>query len=224
MKKDMNATNIIMGFMEKNKMDKLESFKVLNQYVKKGQILFTGSSLMEQFPIYEFIQNNGINEVIYNRGIGGYTTIDMLKVLDTMVFDLEPSKIFINIGTNDLNLPDFTKTSLIERYESILTQIKERLPLAKIYVMAYYPVNGEHDFGNEHMKEALRVRTNARIVEMNKEVEGMAQKLQVKYINVNRNLYDENKNLKKEYSIEGMHMYASGYHAILDELMVYVRE
>lgn len=221
---DTNVTNIIMGFMENDKKDKIERYKVLNQYVKKGQILFTGSSLMEQFPIYEFIQNYGIKEVIYNRGIGGYTTTDMLKVLDTMVFDLEPSKIFINIGSNDMNVPDFTTESLIERYESILTQIIKRLPLAKIYVMAYYPVNGEHDFGNEYMKETLKIRTNARIEKVNNEVEKMTQKLQVKYINVNQNLYDEHKNLKKEYSIEGMHMYASGYRAIIDDLMVYVRE
>lgn len=224
MEMDLNVANIIMGMMENDKKEKLERYKVLNQYAKKGQILFTGSSLMEQFPIYEFIQDYEINEVIYNRGIGGYTTVDMLKVLDTMVFDLEPSKIFINIGTNDMNMPDFTKESLIERYESILNQIIKRLPLAKIYVMAYYPVNGEHDFGNEYMKEALKVRTNARIDEVNKEVEKMSQKLQVKFINVNQNLYDENKNLKKEYSIEGMHMYASGYRAILEDLMVYVRE
>lgn len=41
---------------------------------------------------------------------------------------------------------------------------------------------------------------------------------------MNQNLYDDNGNLKKEYSVEGMHMYASGYHAILEDLLIYVRE
>ena len=36
------------------KQEKIERFRRLNAYVKPGQILFVGSSLMEQFPIYEF--------------------------------------------------------------------------------------------------------------------------------------------------------------------------
>jgi len=224
MEMDKNIENIISDFMENDKKEKIERFIILNQYVKKGQILFTGSSLMEQFPIYEFVQNFDIDEIIYNRGIGGFTTLDMLNALKPMVFDLEPSKIFINIGTNDINMSNFSMESLIERYTNILTQIIKRLPLAKIYVMAYYPVNEMYDFGNEYIKETLKLRTNARIEKINFELENMALKLHIKYINVNNKLYDENKNLKKEYSIEGMHMYASGYHAILNDLMVYIME
>jgi lysophospholipase L1-like esterase len=221
---DQDIGELYAAFADNEKKEKLARYQVLNQYVKKGQVLFTGSSLMEQFPIYELMLDFNIRETIYNRGIGGYTTIDMLKALDTMVFDLEPGRIFINIGSNDMNLPDFTREALIERYQSILLRIRERLPSARIYVMAYYPVNGEDDFGNEGMKAALKVRTNARIQEVNAAVEEMARRLQVKFINVNQRLYDKNQNLKKEYTIEGMHMYAGGYRAILDELMEYVRE
>lgn len=223
-KLEMDPMKIIETFMENEKRDKVQRYKVLNQYVKKGQILFVGSSLMEQFPIYEFIQDYNIKETIYNRGVGGYTTIELIEVLDTLVFELEPSKIFINIGTNDLNLPDYTTEGLIERYETILKKIIERLPQAKIYIMAYYPVNGEYDFGNPYMKEALKVRTNARINEANKVVEELAKNMGLEFIDVNKNLYDETGNLYHQYSIEGMHMYASGYQAILEDLMKYVRE
>jgi len=223
-KMDMDPRKIIEAFMENDKRDKVQRYKILNHYIKKGQILFVGSSLMEQFPIYELMQDCGIKETIYNRGIGGYTTVEMLEVLDTVVFDLEPSKIFINIGTNDLNLPDFTMEGLIGRYMAILERIMERLPQAKIYVMAYYPVNGAYDFGNPYMKEALKIRTNARIDEANQAVEKMAGRLGLKFINVNKNLYDGAGNLKHQYSVEGMHMYANGYHAILEDLMKYVRE
>jgi lysophospholipase L1-like esterase len=146
-----------------------------------------------------------------------------------MVFDLEPSKIFINIGTNDLNVVDYSKEDLIKRYESILTRIEERLPQTRIYIMAYYPVNEEYDFGNEGARQWLMVRTNARINEANEALEQMAlrhkaQSNKTRFININKNLYDKNGNLKHEYSIEGVHMYANGYHAILDELMMYVRD
>lgn len=221
---EINPVDIIAGFMEQEKKDKLERYKILNNYVKKGQILFVGSSLMEQFPIYEFIQDYDIRATIYNRGVGGFTTADMLTELDHMVYALEPSKIFINIGTNDLNAIDYTKEGLMERYKIILTNIMEHLPDAKIYVMAYYPINGVHDFNNPSMKEALKIRTNTRIQEANEAVEALAISLGLKFINVNRNLYDSDGNLKYQYSIEGMHMYANGYRAILDDLMIYVLE
>lgn len=220
--------DMLYDYFEQDKKEKINRYRILNRYIKKGQILFTGSSLMEQFPIYEFIQDYGIQEIIYNRGIGGYTTTDMLKELDTMVYELKPSKIFINIGTNDLSEPDYTKERLIQCYEAILERIVSHLPEAKIYIMAYYPVNGDYDFGNENAKEWLKVRTNARILEVNLALKEMAEKMagkyRVKYIDINRNLYDEQGSLKPEYSIEGVHMYGNGYQAILEELMDYVRE
>ena len=40
------------------KAQKLKNFQYLNQYIKKGQILFTGSSLMEHFPVAECLAHN----------------------------------------------------------------------------------------------------------------------------------------------------------------------
>lgn len=179
---------------------------------------------MEQFPIYEFIQNYDINATIYNRGIGGYTTFEMVKALDTMVYDLEPSKIFINIGTNDLNDKDCSIDELVKRYEEILNKIIQRLPHSVIYVMAYYPINSEHDFGNEFMKQVLMIRTNERIQAANKAIEQMSNRLGIRFIDVNQNLKDEKGNLKAEYSIDGMHMYACGYQSILEDLLKYIKE
>ena len=79
---------------------KLQNYHQLNQSAKKGQILFAGSSLMEMFPIEEFLQEMGSDIVIYNRGVGGYKTEDMLNAMDICVYELAPSRIFINIGNN----------------------------------------------------------------------------------------------------------------------------
>ncbi len=43
---------MLMGFMKREQAEKIERFRRLNRYVKKGQIVFAGSSLMEQFPLY----------------------------------------------------------------------------------------------------------------------------------------------------------------------------
>ena len=44
------------------------------------------------------------------------------------------------------------------------------------------------------------------------------------YINVFDCLLDEKGNLKAEYTIEGMHMYANGYAVVLEKLMPYLLE
>ena len=91
----------MMARFQSDKDRKLLSYRQQNQYIRKGETLFTGSSLMEQFPITEFCLNEGL-PVAYNRGIGGYTTDEFLAAIDVMLLDPQPKKLFINIGTNDL--------------------------------------------------------------------------------------------------------------------------
>ena len=70
----LSEERIIRGHLQKEKAGKLERMRRLNRFARKGQIVFAGSSLMEQFPINEFLLDYGLPYVISNRGIGGYTT------------------------------------------------------------------------------------------------------------------------------------------------------
>ena len=65
-------------------------------------------------------------------------------------------------------------------------------------------------------------RTNENISIANEAVEKLAQKLGCHFINVNKGLTDEQGKLKKEYTIEGIHMYANGYQVVLDNLKAYL--
>ena len=209
--------------MHREQQDKLERFRILNQNVKKGEILFTGSSLMEQFPVNELLMTNGMDQVIYNRGIGGFTTTDMLEYMEEMVFGTEPSRIFINIGTNDIGSPDYQLEALLERYEEIIVRIQERLPEAEINMMAYYPVNETDKIPEgEWGKTAFVTRTNENLNIANAAIENLAAKKGCRFINVNEGLADERGKLKKEYTIEGIHMYANGYQVVLQNLKKYL--
>ena len=209
--------------MHREQQDKLERFRILNQNVKKGEILFTGSSLMEQFPVNELLMTNGMDQVVYNRGIGGFTTTDMLQHMVEMVFGTEPSRIFINIGTNDIGSPEYQLEALLERYEEIIVRIQERLPEAEIYMMAYYPVNETDKIPEgEWGKTAFVTRTNENINIANAAIENLAAKKGCRFINVNEGLADERGKLKKEYTIEGIHMYANGYQVVLQNLKKYL--
>ncbi len=209
--------------MHREQRDKLERYRILNQNVKKGEILFTGSSLMEQFPVNELLMTNGMDQVVYNRGIGGFTTTDMLQHMEEMVFGTEPSRIFINIGTNDIGSPEYQLEALLERYEEIIVRIQERLPEAEINMMAYYPVNETDKIPEgEWGKTAFVTRTNENLNIANAAIENLAAKKGCRFINVNEGLADERGKLKKEYTIEGIHMYANGYQVVLQNLKKYL--
>ena len=205
------------------KEDKLARFRHLNPYVRKGQIVFAGSSLMEQFPIYEFLLDFQLPYTIYNRGVGGFTTDDFYAALEDCVFALEPAHLFLNIGTNDLNGPEYRLSRLLDNYEKILQAIRGRLPATRLYLMAYYPVNPAVAT-IPHMQEIFRHRTNARIREASEGVRALAARYGARFLDCNAGLTDADGNLKAEYTIEGMHMYANGYKPVLDALLPVLQE
>lgn len=218
----MNEQELIGNFMrermQQEKADKVERFRHLNPYVKKGQIVFAGSSLMEQFPIYEFLQDFDLPYTIYNRGVGGFTTAEMMPVLKECIFDLAPKYLFLNIGTNDLNGADYSQDALMERYDAILSAIEENVPGVKIFLLAYYPINPVVA-DNPWMQAVLKYRTNERIRAASEGVKALAQKHGASFLDLNAGITDEAGNLKAEYTIEGMHMYANGYKPVLDALL-----
>lgn len=219
-----NAEEFFRQLMSREHADKLERYRILNRDVKKGEILFTGSSLMENFPINELLMTAGMTQIIYNRAIGGFTTTDMLAHMEETVFGTEPSRIFINIGTNDISAKDYRLEKLLENYENIIRQIQERLPEAEIYMMAYYPVNEKDKLPKENWGlDLFASRTNPAIDRANEAVEELAGKLGCRFINVNQGLTDENGRLKKEFTIEGVHMYANAYRVILNNLKPYLQ-
>jgi len=201
---------------------RVRNLAALNQNVIKGQTLFTGSSLMEQFPINELRMTEGIETIIYNRGIGGFTTDDMLESMEEMVYGTEPSRIFINIGTNDIANPKKTLDDLIDNYRKILQGIRSRLPACEVFLMAYYPVNETELLPPEEAAQVFETRTNENIRKANQRVRALALEFGYHFIDVNDGLADENGRLKKEYTIEGIHLYADAYRIVLNNLKPYL--
>lgn len=217
----------MMRFMQemsqRDKQDKLERYRRLNRFVREGQILFAGSSLMEQFPVNELLMDLEVPLTVYNRGVGGFTTQEFAAALDVCVFPLKPRHIFLNIGTNDLNGPDYELSGLIQRYEGILREIREKLPRAGLTLLAYYPVNPQVGMKNPWGAEVFQYRTNARIAEANRAVKELAERMGAAYLDVNAGITDGDGNLKAEYTVEGMHIYGDGYFQVLQALLPALR-
>jgi lysophospholipase L1-like esterase len=209
--------------IEQFKKDLRARFSRENQTAQKGQIVFVGSSLMEIFPIEKMQQNLGLDKVIYNRGVRATTTAELLAAMDVCIFDLAPSKIFINIGTNDIGF-GVPEAAFLANYDEILRQIKEKLPETQVFVMAYYPVNPVADFGeSESEHESLFAKRNNEILESasNKTAQ-LARKHDYEFINVNAGLTDADGNLRKVLTFDGGHMYPAGYEIVLENMKKYL--
>lgn len=205
-----------------DKEKKIMHYRKENETIEYKQIVFAGSSLMEMFPISKLLNEHNDSTIIYNRGIGGFISDELLENIDVCILDLKPSKVFINIGTNDLSIESVSIDSLMDHYDKIITKIETAIPDVTIYLMAYYPVN--YEAAAENMKACLKIRTNEKLCTANVEVKKLAEKHGQRYIDINSNLMDEKGRLKAEYTIEGMHITEDGYRAVYDDIMVYVKE
>ncbi|MFR2079066.1 MAG: hypothetical protein ACLS3V_05650 [Streptococcus sp.] len=79
--------------MDELKDIKLKNYQCLNEVAIKGETLFTGSSLMELFPICEIARSRGIDDIIHNRGISGLNTDEFLPAYSFPAFGSQPSKV-----------------------------------------------------------------------------------------------------------------------------------
>ena len=98
----------------------MKNFKEMNEYCKKGQIVFVGSTYFSQMKISERVLTSGMNIPVYDRSSEKLKVGDTLNYLADEVFELQPSKIFINIGDEDLKSPTFDVDTFISKYEWML--------------------------------------------------------------------------------------------------------
>ena len=194
-----------------------------NRLAKKGQVVFTGSSLMEQFPLNEMLQGEALPYRVYNRGMSGFVAPQLLQVLDVCVVELAPAHVFLNIGTNDMSRPDYRQEALLACYRRILEEILSHVPGVKLHLLAYYPVNPDLEGQEGWAAEALRYRTNQVLREANQGVEALAREMGAEYLDLNAPLLDGQGRLRAQYTKEGIHLYPAGYQAVLGELLPVLR-
>ncbi|GBG97464.1 SGNH/GDSL hydrolase family protein [Lactococcus termiticola] len=209
--------------LEKFQNNLLAEYDLANQTAQKGQSVFVGSSLMEIFPIEKWEEEGSVkfDNYIYNRAVRATTTSFLLAHMDTQIFNLAPTKIFINIGTNDIGF-GVPETEFLANYDKIMSDIAVKLPTCQVYVMRYYPINTV-DFGNDDDEKSLfKTRSNSKFQSASDKIKNLAKKHNFNFINVNAGLSDEKGNLKKELTFDGAHMNPDGYKIVLSNLTGYL--
>ena len=201
---------IILKLFKKLTSDKANDFKILNQHARTEKIVFLGDSLTDFFPVNDFFPD----VEIYNRGIAGDNTSDVMRRLDGIT-ELKPQNFFIdrnqrfsptqnsarrNGGTDNENCGSFVRHS-------------------EYLYHFWYPLN----------KTFLRFTwvfrnkaNNAIIRKVNRLLEEKANALGYPFINVYDELIDENDNLKREYTLDGIHLSTKGYEQVVRKLKPYI--
>ncbi len=189
---------------------------VKKEYKVPENIVFLGDSITDYYDLEKYYPDYNV----VNSGIGGNITTDILENMEERVYRYNPSKVFLLIGINDL-AHEIPKDEIISNIEEIVEKIKKNRPNAEVYVESIYPVNDSDDEKIEH--DRLVNRNNEDVVEVNSEIEKYCKDNKVKYIDLYNELIDEDKNLKLEYTKEGLHISDEGYEFITKELKKYLK-
>ncbi len=112
---------------------------------------------------------------------------------------------------------------MLSRLEEILKGIRVHIPDVRLYLLAFYPVNPKVGT-NSFMYGVFQFRTNERICAANSGIRLLAKSYDAVYLDLNSGITDSSGNLKMEFTVEGMHMYANGYKAVLDQLIPVLQE
>ena len=178
---------------------RLAYFKQLSP-VKKA-IVFWGDSITDWGDWAEFLQfRNAIN-----RGIAGDNTYGLRARLGE-VLRHQPKKLFILIGTNDIN-KKIPVHYIVENYRKIIGEVKAQSPATTLYVQSVFPINDQL-IGRQYYSG-----TNEQIRELNNALKGLAAEMLVTYVDIYPALLDARQQLDARYTYDGLHLSGLGYQA-----------
>lgn len=181
-----------------------------NTAAKEGQVVFFGDSITEFLNVSDWYGEYSIKSglELYNRGIGGDTTLGLYKRAKENVTCIKPKAVVILIGTNDLGMgfdTEFIKTNM----ENTLKLFKQECPECKVIIDAIYPV----------IEGRAGKRKNADIREANRKLRALAEKYDAAFIDLTDKLSDEKGNLKEDCTYDGLHLSAKGYEVTTREIV-----
>lgn len=180
--------------------------------------VFLGDSITDWYDLDKYFE--GLPVV--NSGVSGYSTNNILNNMNEMVYQYNPSKVFILIGINDLELK-VDDDVVVNNIRKIVQGIKKNRRYAKIYVESIYPINNSDD---DKIEGSIinGNRKNSDIIDINNKLVKLAEEEGVTYIDLHKELVDDDGLLKIEYTVDGLHLSSEGYEKVTEVLRKYINE
>lgn len=114
--------------------DEMETYRELNSITEAGGVVLFGSNTFASLPIGELTQAFRITEPIYNRSIRDIRIDQIENYLKVCLYDLNPRKIFVNMGDIDILDENIDIDNFISKYEWLLYMIHTKTQAA-IYIV-----------------------------------------------------------------------------------------
>ena len=189
--------------------DKFTQTKIVTKIEEKDVVdenyVFVGDSIFARYDIESFFDDNKV----VNSGIDGNVTTDILDNMNNRIYRYNPSKVFILIGTNDIQ-KEKSEEEIVDNIDKIVDGIKENRKLADIYLLSILPVNKDED--NDKIKiSTVSRRDNSTIKSINKRLGSLAKEDKIKFIDVYDSFTDGKGELESDYTTEGLHLTDDGY-------------
>lgn len=199
----MNRTYKLLNILLLGMVILISSCAVSKQQgdINKNTIVFLGNSITKVGKWQELISD----KTIINKGISGDITTGVLARLEDCLA-AKPEKIFVMIGINDLKIGKAID-SITANQKKIIAKIKSLSPKTKIYMQSTLPVH------ESMLADIYRRLNNKDIDKMNIALKQVCMEMKVKYIDLNSIMLDENAQLKKSWSTDGLHLKPDAYQA-----------
>lgn len=209
------AVQLLENWLLKEQSKIQTKYRHLNQVsVVEPDILFIGDSIVEYYPLQELF---GTSKTIVNRGIRGYQTGLLLENLDAHLYGGAVDKIVLLIGTNDVG-KDVPVNETLNNLEAIIQSIARDYPLTEIKLLSILPVNE-----GEEYQQTVYIRTNEKIQKWNQVYKELSSAyMQVEFLPVFDSLTDQESQLKKDYTTDGLHLSVAGYQVLTKTLKDYL--
>lgn len=180
--------------------------------VYSSDIIMLGNSLTDGAEWNELFDNCHVK----NRGIVGDIIPGFFERLEPILKG-QPRKIFIMGGVNDIS-HGVSADSIVSAMTQVVTTIQARCPKTEIYVQSMLPFNND-----VRLWKLLKGREQV-VVDGNKGLESMCQRLGVTFINLYSLFVGENRKMKPEYTNDGLHLMGGAYLIWRDALLPYIRK
>lgn len=174
--------------------------------------IMLGNSLTDGAEWNELFDNCHVK----NRGIVGDIIPGFFERLEPILKG-QPRKIFIMGGVNDIS-HGVSADSIVSAMTQVVTTIQARCPKTEIYVQSMLPFNND-----VRLWKLLKGREQV-VVDGNKGLESMCQRLGVTFINLYPLFVGEDGKMKPEYTNDGLHLMGGAYLIWRDALLPYIRK
>ena len=182
---------------------RLEEFRRQNSARQQdsgaGPVVFAGDSLTEAFHVSRYfadrwVENRGIAADHISGGIG----CGLMVRLAPELFARKPSRIFLLIGVNDI-AEHHKPERFVSDYRNLVEKLRQLYPTSSIIAVSLAPTRGNY----AHLNPTIRY--------CNDFLREYAAAHGMPYLDLHRQLVDAGGELRRRYSIDGLHLTPLAY-------------